>query len=172
MSSKEVLETFWDGRKVMVYIFSKHFMLRWYSQLRLGVENDHFFDGKPRFLFQISLWDQIWGIKSYHFCPKLIILKYATSCSSFSTLRRIQELIFGHDTNHVWNVRLFKKIGETLPSTTGGGDEAKSWFSKKNGNFWHIKSDLRGAFALKIQVPRRKNARSQRSDGVGRTTAA
>jgi len=67
---------------------------------------------------------------------------------------------------------LFKKISETLPSTTGGGDEAKSLFSKKNGNFWHIKSDLRGAFALKIQVPRRKNARSQRSDGAGRTTAA
>ena len=172
MSSKEVLETFWDGREVMVYIFTKHFMLRWYSQLRLGVENEHFFDGKPRFLYQISLWDQIWGIKSYHFCPKLIILKYATSCSSFSTLRRIQELIFGHDTNHVCSFGLFKIINGALSSTTGVGDEAKSWFSKKNGNFWHIKSYLRGAFALKIQVPRRKNARSQRSDGVGRTTAA
>ena len=39
----EVSETTSDSRKVIVYIFSRHFMLRWYSQLRLSAEMYHYF---------------------------------------------------------------------------------------------------------------------------------
>ena len=43
MRPNAVLETSSGGRKVMLYIFSRHFMLRWYVQLRLSTENEHFF---------------------------------------------------------------------------------------------------------------------------------
>ena len=171
MRPNAILETSSGARKVMLYIFSRHFMLRCHVQLRLNTENDHFLDEEPRFSTQMLLWDQIWGTRSYHFLGKSWFCSISTSVGEGRAL----PILFQNRTFQTWFASCPNMSSYVLLSAEKGENEVtyfKMMIFEQNGNFWYLRSGLRDWFETKILMSHRKNVRSQRRDGVESTTGA
>ena len=110
-----------------VTYFSRHFMLRWYVQLRLSTENEHFFDEEPGFSTQMLLWDQIWGARSYHFPWEIMILLYLHLPLERGELYRFSFRI-EHSRHDSCRVQTW------APMSFWAG--RKVWMKSQNDDFW------------------------------------